>query len=157
VKILLPEEMASRLTKALKQAGPKEIGGILMGEYVSEAVYRIKDLTIQFSSGTSSFFVRFAEEITNPLQRFFEETGYNFTRFNYLGEWHSHPSFALLPSNTDCESMWEIVEDPSIGANFAVLMIVRLDNIQCVEGTITVFIPRHEMFKGTLIKEKVES
>lgn len=154
MKILLPEEIASKLTKALKKAGYKEIGGILMGEYVSEAVYRIKDLTIQFSGGTSSFFVRFAEEISNPLQRFFKETGYDFTRFNYLGEWHSHPSFALLPSSTDCKSMWEIVEDPSISANFAVLMIVRLDNTQCLEGTVTVFLPGHEMFKGTLIQEK---
>ncbi|MFN6481419.1 MULTISPECIES: Mov34/MPN/PAD-1 family protein [unclassified Nostoc] len=154
MKILLPEEITSKLTKALKQAGYKEIGGILMGEYVSEAVYRIKDLTIQFSGGTSSFFVRFAEEISNPLQRFFKETGYDFTRFNYLGEWHSHPNFALLPSSTDCKSMWEIVEDPSIGANFAVLMIVQLDNTQCIKGTVTVFILAHEMFKGTLIQEK---
>ena len=155
MKILLPEEIACKLTKALNKADSKEIGGILMGEYVSEGVYRIKDITIQSDGGTSSFFVRLVEGIRNPLQRFFTQTGYDFTRFNYLGEWHSHPTFALLPSSTDCKSMWEIVEDPNIGANFTVLMIVRFDNMQCLEGTITVFLPKHQKFQGTLVRETV--
>lgn len=155
MKILLPEEIGCKLTKALNKAGSKEIGGILMGEYVSEGVYRIKDLTIQSDGGTSSFFVRLVEGIRNPLQRFFRQTGYDFTRFNYLGEWHSHPTFTLLPSSTDCKSMWEIIEDPNVGANFTVLMIVRLDNMQCLEGTITVFLPEYKKFQGILFKETV--
>lgn len=154
MQILLPDETADKLTKALKKAGHREIGGILMGEHVSENVFRVKDLTIQSQGGTSASFTRFLEENLSPLQNFFRETGYDFTRFNYLGEWHSHPAFAPEPSSTDCKTIWEIVEDSTVGANFIILMIVRLDDADQLEGTITVFLPGYETFKGILIHEK---
>lgn len=155
MQILLPDEAANKLTEALKKARNKEIGGILMGEHVSEGVFRVKDLTIQSHGGTSASFTRFLEENLSPLQNFFRETGYDFTRFNYLGEWHSHPTFALEPSGTDCNTIWEIVEDSIVGANFVVLMIVRLDDAAQLEGTVNVFLPGHQMFKGTLIQEEI--
>jgi Prokaryotic homologs of the JAB domain len=52
---------------------------------------------------------------------------HNFKRFNYLGEWHSHPSFLPEPSATDHKSMREMIEDPKLGANFVVLMVVKLN------------------------------
>jgi len=156
MQILLPDDAAKKLTKALKKAGNKETGGILMGEHVSEDVFRVKDLTIQFHGGTCGSFTRFLEGILSPLQNFFCKTEYDFTRFNYLGEWHSHPAFAPEPSATDYDTIWEIVEDSSVGANFAVLMIVRLDDADQLEGTLTVFLPGHQMFKGRLIQEKAE-
>lgn len=155
MQILLPDNAAKKLIEALKKAGNKEIGGILMGENVSEGVFRVKDLTIQSHGGTSASFTRFLEENLIPLQNFFRKTGYDFTRFNYLGEWHSHPAFALEPSSTDCKTIWEIVEDSSVGANFAVLMIVRLDEAVQLEGTVTVFLPGHQMYKGILIQEQI--
>ena len=48
------------------------------------------------------------------------------TRFNYLGEWHSHPSFEPLPSDTDIRTMQSLVEDPDVGVNFLVLMVCRM-------------------------------
>ena len=156
MQILLPDEAANKLTEALKKAGNKEIGGILMGEHVSEGVFRVKDLTIQSHGGTSASFTRFLEGNLSALENFFRQTGYDFTRFNYLGEWHSHPAFALEPSTTDCNTIWEIVEDSSIGANFAVLMIVRLNDADQLEGTVIVFFSGHQIFKGTLIQEKAD-
>lgn len=154
MQILLPEESVQKLIKALERAGNQEIGGIMMGEHVSDDVYRVKDLTIQAQGGTVVSFLRIPMAILRPLQNFFHKTGYDFTRFNYLGEWHSHPTFALEPSSTDCRTMWDIVQDPNVGANFAVLMIVRLCTMQQLEGTVTVFLPDHQMFLGTLIQEK---
>ncbi len=155
MQILQPDEAANKLTEDLKKARNKEIGGILMGEHVSEGVFRVKDLTIQSHGGTAASFTRILEENLSPLQNFFCETGYDFTRFNYLGEWHSHPAFALEPSGTDCNTIWEIVEDSSVGANFAILMIVRLNDADQLEGSVTVFLPRHQSFKGTLIHEEI--
>jgi hypothetical protein len=43
-----------------------------------------------------------------------------------LGEWHSHPSFELEPSGKDDLSIREIVEDRDVGANFVVLLMVKL-------------------------------
>jgi len=48
--------------------------------------------------------------------------------------------------------MWEIVEDSTIGANFAVLIIVKLDKKQQLEGSVTVFIPNYRSFRGELIQ-----
>lgn len=154
MQILLSEEIVQKLVKALQRAGDKEIGGILMGEHVLNGVYRVKDLTIQLYGGTVISFMRLPMAVLYPLQNFFRKTEYDFTRFNYLGEWHSHPSFTLQPSSTDCKTMREIVEDLSVGANFAVLMVVRLNRLQQIEGTVTVFIPGNKTLKGTLSQEK---
>jgi len=90
--------------------------------------------------------------VLRPLQSFFQNTNNQFTRFNYLGEWHSHPSYSTEPSSTDYQTMWEIVEDSTIGANFAVLIIVKLDEKQQLEGSVTVFIPNYRSFRGELIQ-----
>jgi hypothetical protein len=154
LQIILPDGIEQRLITALKDAGDQEIGGILMGEHVAGFVYRIQDITIQYHHGTFVSFVRVIQEILNPLRQFFRRTGHNFVRFNYLGEWHSHPSYALVPSNVDSETMWEIVEDPKVGANFAALMIIRLNATDHVEGTVTIYLPGHRMFRGKLAREE---
>ncbi|MBD2156728.1 Mov34/MPN/PAD-1 family protein [Leptolyngbya sp. FACHB-16] len=152
MQIHLPEIIAQKLTKALKRAGSKEIGGILMGEHISAEVYRIVDLTIQPQIGTTTSFLRLPLSVLRPLQAFFKKTSNQFTRFNYLGEWHSHPSYSVEPSNTDCEAMWEIVSDPSVGANFAILLVVKLNGNDQLEGGVTIFLPNRQMLKADLIQ-----
>ena len=102
----------------------------------------------------SRFFTRLVDDIVKPLKRFFWRTGYNYRKFNYLGEWHSHPSFRPTPSRQDTQSMLEIVTDSDTGANFAILLIVRLKDVQEIEATATVFFPEDKSFKCQLIKEK---
>ena len=60
------------------------------------------------------------------MKRFFSQTCEEYTRFNYLGEWHSHPSFSVTASNMDVRSMQTLARDPEVGANFLALLIVRL-------------------------------
>ena len=155
MKVLLPNEITQRMITALKKAGHREIGGILMGEHVAENVYRVKDITIQPHGGRFASFIRAVKDFIAPLRRFFLRTGQNFTKFNYLGEWHSHPSFALKPSSQDEGTMWNIVNDPRVGANFAILIIVRLDvnGTDRLAGNVTVYIPGQQTFAGELIEE----
>ncbi len=98
-----------------------------MGEHVQEEVFAVRDLTVQFEGGGFASFVRSIRNILIPLERFFRRTGNQYRRFNYLGEWHSHPSFSTQPSCRDLETVRDIVEDEGVGANFAILMILRLD------------------------------
>lgn len=154
MQIVLLDRIEQRLVVALKDADSQEIGGILMGEHISEDTYLVQDLTIQRHTGTLASFVRVVKDILGPLRRFFHRTNHNYTRFNYLGEWHSHPSFALEPSNLDRETMWELVEDPNVGANFAVLLIVRLHDFNRLEGTAAVYLPGHRMIKAELVREE---
>lgn len=150
MQIELPKSIAQKLVKALSAAGCNEIGGILMGEHISPGKYKIANITVQNLAGTSASFLRLPYSLITTLRAFFQKTGNQFVRFNYLGEWHSHPSFSLEPSYIDCESMWEIVDDLSIGANFAVLLIVKLNKIGSLEGGVTIFIPNHQMQRANL-------
>src|SRR6266568_3134633 len=105
MQLLLPPEITEKLTAALAKAESCEIGGILMGEYIAEGLFRVKDLTIQRRGGSFAHFMRVVQDMIGPLWHFFRATHYDFARFNYLGEWHSHPSFIPEPSKTDHETM----------------------------------------------------
>jgi [CysO sulfur-carrier protein]-S-L-cysteine hydrolase len=151
VQLRLPREVADQLVDALERAGRREIGGILMAEHVSENVFRVKSLTIQRIGGTFATFMRAAKSIIRPLLEFFRETNHNYTRFNYIGEWHSHPSFAPRPSVKDHRTMLDMIEDPHLGALFVVLMIVKLNSEREFEGTVTAYQPGGIILLGDLV------
>lgn len=98
---------------------------MLFGEHVSEDVFCIADATVA-GTGSAASFVRDVIDGMKQLERFFRRTKREYRRFNYIGEWHSHPSFELHPSATDDRTMFEIVDDPSTGARFALSIIVKL-------------------------------
>jgi proteasome lid subunit RPN8/RPN11 len=150
MRVLLPRDVAEKLAFALRDTGRREVGGVLMGEHVSDGVFRVKDLTVQRRGGTFASFVREVRTALVPLRRFFVETGHDYIRYNYLGEWHSHPSFPAEPSRRDSETMWRIVDDPAVGANFAVLLIVRLGAEGELEGSVTAYLPGRRRLQATL-------
>jgi hypothetical protein len=55
-----------------------------------------------------------------------------------LGEWHSHPGFDAVPSPRDIATMQSLINDPTVGSNFLVLVIARLSG-RNVESTASVF------------------
>jgi hypothetical protein len=124
-----------------------------MGEHVGPETFRVRDLTVQRTAGTFAAFVRIVGELIAPLRVFFERTNHDYRKFNYLGEWHSHHSFALSPSRTDHATMHEMVMDPQVGANFAVLLLVKLFNGNQLEGSITVYQPNQSPTGGVLVPE----
>ena len=71
--------------------------------------------------------------------KFFARTGNDYSRFNYLGEWHSHPTFEAAPSVTDLETMQSIVSDPAVGVNFLTLLVAKLSRGNVLEATATAF------------------
>jgi [CysO sulfur-carrier protein]-S-L-cysteine hydrolase len=125
MQILLNLEIVSGFLTELRSAGSREIGGLLFGEHIGGDAFRVVEFTVQKRGGNHGSFVRNPDEHNEQLQRFFEKTGENHTRFNYLGEWHSHPSFPPVPSVQDVETMHGIVNNPEVGANFLVLLILR--------------------------------
>lgn len=123
--LILPLKQRDLLVKSLQKAGLREIGGILMGEHVGPNVFIIREITVH-RRGAFAYFVRRIEDAVGNLRTFFQKTGNDYARFNYIGEWHSHPSFEPYPSQTDDLSMQQIVQDEAVGANFAVLLITKL-------------------------------
>ena len=126
MKILMPRRVTNILRKELATAGRREIGGVLVGEYVEGQTFRIVDLSAQRAGGSAVAFTRDPALHRDFLKQFFEKTGRDYSRFNYIGEWHSHPSFPPTPSLADCSTMADIVANPNVGAAFAVLIVVQL-------------------------------
>lgn len=154
MRLLLPAVVSGRLVAALRQAGRREIGGILMGEHVGKNLFRIVECTVQDQGGTDSHFVRQAEAAAAALEQFARHHSDALDRFNYLGEWHSHPCHPLLPSLTDIRTMAGIVEDPETGANFAVLMLVRLGRTGVLEASARVYVPGTSSQRASLVLEQ---
>jgi integrative and conjugative element protein (TIGR02256 family) len=141
MQIHLTIEIHKRLHRELRRAGKQEIGGLLMGEHVRDDIFRVVDISVQRSGGSHSCFVRDPSDHKTQLDEFFARTKGDYRRFNYLGEWHSHPSFEAVPSSTDMETMQSIVSDPAVGVNFLALMVVKLAHRKRVEATAMAFRP----------------
>lgn len=150
--LLLPPPIVMRLKTALLEAGTREVGGVLMGEHVGVDTFRVTDVTIQMKGGSFAAFVRIVENIIAPLRAFFQSNNHDYTRFNYIGEWHSHHSFALTPSSPDHDTMQDIVMDPTVGARFAALLLVKLSGGK-FECSVTVYTPTAHPMLGQSIVE----
>lgn len=153
MQLIVPNDIRLSLQQALKEAGRREIGGILMAEDRGGNTFRLREITIQKHGGSFAAFVRLVQDCLAPLQRFFRTTQHDYRKFNYLGEWHSHHSFALMPSMEDHSAMFGIVEDDQVGANFVVLLLVKLDASDSVVGAAFVYVRQNHPSFGEIIWE----
>jgi integrative and conjugative element protein (TIGR02256 family) len=140
--LLLTQAILKRLEYELWRARRREIGGLLLGEHLQDEVFRVVEITIQRSGGSEVHFVRDPARHKDQLEEFFRRTGGEYAKFNYLGEWHSHPSFEPHPSVTDIRTMQSIVEDRAVGVNFLVMVIVTLQRRKQIKLSALLFRPR---------------
>jgi proteasome lid subunit RPN8/RPN11 len=133
MRLRLPADQIARLRDALRRAGTREIGGQIFGEQLAPSNFVATELTLQRRPGTFARFVVDLIQAARDAVRFFDRTAHQYTRYNYIGEWHSHPSFAVRPSEVDVAAMRRLVRDPDFKGGFAVLMITRLegDELTC--------------------------
>jgi proteasome lid subunit RPN8/RPN11 len=141
MKLLLPDSVENLMKRELRAAGRREIGGVLLGELIGPGIFRVAEITVQRTGGTSSTFVRIPRLHAEAIQAFFERTGHRYERFNYLGEWHSHPSYPTRPSGSDVRAMEEILSNPAMAVNFAVLSIVKIPTAASFEISSYAFVP----------------
>ena len=146
----LPRDRVEELCRELEKAGRREIGGILMGEQLAPSQFRVTEMTFQRHGGMFARFVRNARLALVALQQFFTRTGHRYERYNYLGEWHSHPSFEPKPSDTDHFSMIDVACHQNTGANFVILLITRLSDNGQLEASVTVYLPDGSAGPGVL-------
>lgn len=151
--IEIPAKVEELLLKELRCGGPREIGGILMGECLEPGHFRVIEFTVDHSRGGSYSFVRVLRQALEALFRFFDRTEHNYSKYNYLGEWHSHPSFDPIPSRRDIESVQSIADDPEVGATFVTLLILRLRGELEIEASGTIFVPDSHPEPATLVFE----
>ena len=151
MRIRVPPFVIEKLGRELKAARGREIGGVLAAEHLGGDEFLIADLSVQRSGGSSVYFERDPAEHRAFLADFFQRTGHDYGRFNYLGEWHSHPNVDALPSVKDMLSMQEIVNDPVVNTPFAALLIARKRRFRDLELSATEFRPDRSPSPATLL------
>jgi proteasome lid subunit RPN8/RPN11 len=149
LNLILPPEISGTIKGALEKAGPREIGGVVLGEHTGADEFTVREITVH-TPGAIASFVRLIQDALGRITSFFQNTKHDYRRFNYLGEWHSHPSFVPEPSDRDDASMWEIVQDPKIGANFAALLIAKLDGEGNLLASAHAYLPDGGKHRGTV-------
>ena len=119
-------ETVDRWRAALIRAKTQEIGGVLYGEHVGAEDFRIIGMTIQGRGGNEASFQRKAGRARRELRELSRLYGDDPKRFNYLGEWHSHPGAPVFPSRVDEATMRELLAGSEVDLNFLVLLINQL-------------------------------
>jgi proteasome lid subunit RPN8/RPN11 len=152
IEVILSAKCARKLKKELRAAGRNEIGGVLAAEQVGDGKFLVKALSVQ-RDGTPTSFVRDPVQHRKFMRRFHLLTGNQPQRFNYLGEWHSHPSFLALPSAPDLRAMHSEIADPEQTASFLVLIIVKLGKDAGLTGSAHAFRRGHRGIRVSLKAE----
>ena len=154
LRITVPPDIQASLYIALKRAGARECGGVLMGEHVGLNHFAVRTLQVQRPGAIASF-MRSVAGAARAIRAFCLSKGNDFRRFNYLGEWHSHPSFSVQPSSRDHTTMRELATDAQVGANFVVLLIFRLNGAG-LEGSAHTYLPDGSVHRSQLDLETSE-
>lgn len=125
IDVILNGKCVRKLKRELRAAGSNEIGGVLAAEQVDDGRFLVVDLSVQ-RNGTHSHFERDPHQHREFIRRFHQRTGHKPERFNYLGEWHSHPVYPATPSDVDFRQMQHLVEEAEQKSTFLILVIVTL-------------------------------
>lgn len=133
MKLRIGKNTIKEWQKTLKKAGDREIGGILFGEHVGDSDFKVIHATKQTKGGNQTHFKRDASKAIKDIERLSAQHENNHERFNYLGEWHSHPNAPALPSAQDEATMHQLLIESDATVNFLVLIIIRLSKNKTIE------------------------
>ncbi len=95
-----------------------------MAQQIEPGHFELAEFSVDNQTGSAAHFVRSVDVHREALSAFFARTGSDFERFNYLGEWHSHPNHVPIPSSEDITSMTNLVNGER-DIPFAILLVVR--------------------------------
>ncbi len=138
IEIIVSDQCVAKLRLELARAGSDEIGGVLASENLGDGRFLVLDLSVQ-RDGSFASFTRSSPRHGRFIRRFLERYGRDYQRYNYLGEWHSHPSFPAMPSLPDLRQMQRLIEEPSQRALFLTLLVLKLGRSRSLEGSAYAF------------------
>ena len=144
--VVLPPDAVRALLNHCRRASGHETGGILLGRYSRgldcAEVTQVTGAPPDSRAGRT-WFHRGSEGLQRLVHRLWSEE-----QTYYLGEWHSHPSFSVVPSGKDHDTMRNMAA-ATPGANFLVLLIFRLDGAALV-GSAHTYLPDGAVLRSTL-------
>lgn len=138
IEIIVSDQCVAKLRREVARAGSDEVGGVLAAENLGDGRFLVLDISVQ-RDGSFASFARSSPRHGRFIRRFLERYGRDYQRYNYLGEWHSHPSFPAMPSLPDLRQMQRLIEDPSQRALFLALLVLKLGRSGSLEGSAHAF------------------
>ena len=156
MKLRIAQKTLDGWAKALRRARHREIGGVLFGEHVSEADFRIVEATTQARGGNNVAFQRKVGKARRDLKSLARRHGDDPERFNYLGEWHSHPNAPAAPSCVDEITMYQLLADPETNVNFLVLLVNRLNDQGALELSAVAYLASGHKIPCDIVVESCE-
>lgn len=120
--LMLPKEQVSEILDFCRKAGRSETGGLLIGRYSARLdLARVSVVTgpTRDSDAGSTWFYRGVA----GMQRLLSQRWSRMQEY-YLGEWHSHPWAAPVPSGNDGMQMERIANSPEYRCPEPVLLVV---------------------------------
>lgn len=105
----LPSICISEMLVSVEKHFPKETGGLILGELVSESEWIITNVTMPGVNAThrNHSYVPDDEHDTEEISRIYRKTN---CQSVYLGDWHSHPNSSSYMSEKDKRTLRSIAE-----------------------------------------------
>jgi hypothetical protein len=125
---------------------------VLLAEHVGPDEFAVLEITVHRLGAIASF-VRMIEDAIARITSFFQDVNHDYRRFNYVVEWHSHPSFEPEPSPRDDASMREISQDVKVGAIFVAILVVKLDGAGNLLASAHAYLPDGGKHRGIVTQQ----
>lgn len=136
--VVIAQACFDEMVHLARSRSPNEIGTSLVGTYSDDAKVAYATGLAPVSKDSRGARTTFQRGIAG-LRRFLSTTfAASKGRTHYVGEWHSHPGGAPVPSPTDEENSMEIASDPEMRCPECILIILSLQG-ETVEPRVYVF------------------
>jgi len=108
--------------EAVKSVDGSETGGVLLG-------HDVEKLVVQFAGGPGPNAVHRPDRFHRDLRHAQDlaSVAWQEDRSQWIGEWHTHPSGVLEPSQTDLRSYLRHLHDPELRLERFLSVIVSVD------------------------------
>lgn len=124
MKIIMPKTISKKIYQRIKETSPNETKGALFAKKINDDLYEIDAVYFEKIIGTYAFVKLYNNEAYKKFQEKYHAKHLNdYETHNYIGDWHSHPSFECYPSSYD---RLEVESDlQKSNAKFLIQMILK--------------------------------
>jgi proteasome lid subunit RPN8/RPN11 len=125
LEIIIPKKISLILIKQISKHSPLETKGALFAEDLGNDTFKIDGVYLEPKPGTTTFVKLYInQEYVSFQKNYHKFRKNNFSKYNYIGDWHSHPLFECLPSSYDVSEVEEDIKKSN--AIFLVQLILKV-------------------------------
>jgi proteasome lid subunit RPN8/RPN11 len=130
--LIIPKKIRNDIYEYVNKYSPNETKGALFAEKLDDETYKVEAVYFEKKVGTFAFVTLFNNERYKKFcANYFNKYKNQYEIHNYIGDWHSHPSFSCVPSLYDKN---EVIKDlKNSNANFLIQLIVKIEK-NCLVG-----------------------